>query len=163
MLTFEESEAALAKMVDDLPPEILKGLNCGVILLPDTIFDNDGLLILGRYYFEPMGLGRYVTVHYGSLVKACGYLSVPKFTEKIKDVLHHELVHHLEHQAGDRSLEIQDAIDRNKYLRRRYAPLKQAPHLTHGNTPHDNDSQEINTPQHPDSHNQPNTQPGQAE
>jgi len=116
MLTFEEAEVVLNQHIDALPPDIYKGLNCGVALLVDTIYDDNGLLILGQYHVEPYGLGRYVTIHYGSIFAAHGHLDEESFSEKIKSVLHHELTHHLEHLAGDKSLEIQDAIDIRKML-----------------------------------------------
>ena len=116
MLTFEESEEAIAQMVEDLPQEILEGLNCGISLRHDTLYDDDGLVILGQYHVEPMGLGRYVTINYGSMVVVYGHLSKNAFRKKLKYVLHHELTHHLESLAGDRSLEVQDAIDKRKYL-----------------------------------------------
>ena len=116
MLTYAESEEAVAQMVEELPQEILDGLNCGVILRPDTLYDDDGLLILGQYHVEPMGLGRYVTINYGSMVVVYGHLSKNAFRKKLRYVLHHELTHHLESLAGDRSLEIQDAIDKRKYM-----------------------------------------------
>ena len=109
MLTFEESQEALDEFINELPPEIFKELNCGVSLVEDPLYDTNGLLILGQYHVEPRGLGRYVTINYGSLAAAHGYLSPEGFREKIKYVLHHELTHHLESLAGDRSLEIKDA------------------------------------------------------
>jgi len=116
MITFDEAQEILTQITENLPQEILKGLNCGIILLPDTIIDNDDLIILGRYHVDPLGLGRYVTIHFGSLIKAYGHLPDNLLHDKLKEILHHELVHHLESLAGDRSLEIQDAIDRRKYL-----------------------------------------------
>ena len=121
MLTLEETQAALDEFIDALPPEIFKELNCGVSLWPDTIYDDNGLLILGHYHVEPRGLGRYVTIHYGSLCAAYGYLGPEQFFNKVKEVLHHELTHHLEHLAGDRDLEIQDAQNIRRMLsERRY-------------------------------------------
>jgi len=119
MLTFEEAQEALDQQIDALPPEIFKELNCGVALVPDTIYDENGLLILGQYHVEPRGLGRYVTIHYGSLCAAHGHLNPEGFRDKIKYVLHHELTHHLENLAGDRSLEVEDAINIRKMLRGR--------------------------------------------
>ena len=116
MLTFEESDEAIAQMVEELPQEILEGLNCGISLRNDVLFDDNGLVILGQYHVEPMGLGRYVTINYGSMVEVYGHLSKNAFKKKLRYVLHHELTHHLESLAGDRSLEIQDAIDKRKYL-----------------------------------------------
>lgn len=117
MLSFEASEIWVAELAEQLPQEILDKLNCGIILLPDVLYDDDGLLILGQYHVDPMGLGRYVTINYGSVVAAHGHLGEKSFKEKLKGVLYHELTHHLESLAGDRSLEVQDAIDRHKMLR----------------------------------------------
>ena len=119
MLTYDETKEALDNLIDALPPGIFKDLNCGVALLPDTIYDDNGLLTLGRYHVEPYGLGRYVTIHYGSMMVAYGYLAPHAFHGKLKDVLHHELTHHLEHLAGDRSLEVKDAQDIMRMLGKR--------------------------------------------
>ncbi|MDR0273023.1 MAG: hypothetical protein LBI27_06880 [Clostridiales bacterium] len=118
MLSFEEAEAVLDEIADDLPQEIFDDLNGGYVLTPDIVKDKDGLYILGMYHVEPRGLGRYITVHYGSLAVLYERCSPRVFREKIKLVLHHELTHHLESLAGDRSLEIKDAIDKARYLRR---------------------------------------------
>ena len=118
MLNFEETQEALTQQIDALPPGIYKGLNCGVILIPDTMYDANGLLILGQYHVDPYGLGRYVTIHHGSLAVAYGHLSAEAFIEKLRDTLHHELTHHLESLAGDRSLEIKDKQDIAKMLSR---------------------------------------------
>jgi len=120
MLTFEETQEALDQLVAELPPEIFKGLNCGVALRHDTLYGKNGLLILGQYHVEPRGLGRYVTINYGSLMVNYGHFPPEKFIEKLKYVLHHELTHHLEHQAGDRTLEIKDAHDIRRMLGRQY-------------------------------------------
>ena len=90
----------------------------GVSLTDEVVYDNDGLIILGCYHVEPMGLGKYVTIHYGSLIECYGFRSPRVFEKKLREVLHHELIHHLEHMAGDKSLEKQDAVDRAKMLRR---------------------------------------------
>ncbi|MCL2378107.1 MAG: hypothetical protein FWC77_03170 [Defluviitaleaceae bacterium] len=118
MLTIEETQAALNQQIDELPPGIFKGLNGGVALLPDIMHDANGLLILGQYHHEPYGLGRYVTINYGSLTMAYGYMPTEVFLERLRHTLHHELTHHLESLAGDRSLEIEDAQNIAKMLTR---------------------------------------------
>jgi len=117
MLTFEESQIALDELIDNLPSEIFRGLNCGVSLLPDTKYDANGLMILGQYTIDPRGLGRYVTIYHGSMVLCHGHLPPEQFREKLKGTLHHELTHHLENLAGDRSLEIKDAQNVRRMLR----------------------------------------------
>ena len=119
-MTFEEAQEALEQLIDELPPEIFRGLNCGVSLVADSQYDHNGLLILGQYHVEHHGLGRYVTINYGSLMERYYYLTPEQFTEKLKHVLHHELTHHLEHLAGDRSLEIKDAQDVRRMLAGRF-------------------------------------------
>ena len=116
MLNFEEACDALELLVQELPSEILRGLNCGVVMLNKTEYDTNGLLVLGRYYFEPRGLGRYINIYYGSIRAVYWYSPKDIFIKKITEVLHHELTHHLEHLAGDRTLERQDEIDKIKYL-----------------------------------------------
>lgn len=117
MLSFEETQEALTEIADQLPQAIYRELNGGIILLPETKRHPEGgdLYILGQYHYEPRGFGRYVTLHYGSLQAAHGQLPREAFIEKLREVLYHELVHHLEHLAGDRSLEIQDVVDMMNY------------------------------------------------
>ncbi|MCL2856926.1 MAG: hypothetical protein FWE19_04275 [Oscillospiraceae bacterium] len=117
MLTFEESREALTQIADALPDKIFEELNGGVLLLPDTITDEHDLLILGQYHVDPFGFGRYVTIHYGSMEQAYGHLSHEAFRQKLDDVLRHELLHHIESLADDRSLEIKDAMQVERYLR----------------------------------------------
>jgi len=116
MHTFEEAEIMLDELIDELPPEIFNGLNCGVSLLPDTMYNSNGLLILGQYHVQPYGLGRYVTINFGSLVMVHGHLPAEDFKIKIKETLHHELTHHLEHLAGDKTLENKDKQDVARFL-----------------------------------------------
>ncbi|MCL1844922.1 MAG: hypothetical protein FWF77_03365 [Defluviitaleaceae bacterium] len=115
-MTFEEAEIALDEIADALPEEIFSGLNGGYVLTEERLFDSNGLVILGQYHREPHGLGRYITVNYGSLVEVFGYYSPRRFRRELKRVLHHELIHHLEDLAGDKSLEIQDEIDKAEML-----------------------------------------------
>lgn len=115
-MSFEEAQDVLDEIAAALPREIFRGLNGGYVLTDETIFDGDGLVIMGMYHHEPLGLGRYITVHYGSLLAVYGFMPPQIFREKLKEVLHHELTHHLESLAGDRSLEIQDEIDRAGFL-----------------------------------------------
>ena len=122
MLTFEQAQEALTEIADRIPPAIYRGLNGGILLLPDTLLhpkSGDGrLYILGQYHFDPRGFGRYITIHYGSFCRAHGGLTDDAQVKKLEEILRHELTHHLEHLAGDRSLEVQDAKDLAKYQRR---------------------------------------------
>lgn len=122
MLTFEEAQEALTEIADQIPPEIYRQLNGGILLLPESKMHpeavNGDLYILGQYHYDPQGFGRYITLYYGSFCKAHGNLPDRQFVAKLKDTLNHELIHHLEHLAGDKSLEIQDEIDIAQYRRK---------------------------------------------
>lgn len=123
-MTIEEMQEYLDELEKNLPLEILNELNGGIILVDDIkmhpqSISND-LFILGEYHHEARGLGRYVIIYYGSIMRVHGHLSREKQMEKVKAVLYHELFHHLESQAGERSLEVQDAIDIARY-KDRYA------------------------------------------
>lgn len=108
MTTFEEAQYIIDQLCHDLPQGIFAELNCGVATIPDTIYCSRGLLVLGMYHYEPYGLGRYVTIHYGSMLVAYGHLPPEAFKAELKRVLHHELTHHIESLAGDKSLEHED-------------------------------------------------------
>lgn len=120
MLTFSEAYDALDELMEALPAGIFKGLNGGVVLREGELHDVNGLIILGQYHNEPYGLGRYVTINYGSILCAFGNLPHCDFIKELRNVLHHELTHHIESLAGDRSLEKQDAIDVQRMLAGRW-------------------------------------------
>ena len=120
MLTFEEAQIVLDEIAAALPQEIFAELNGGYMLTPDVV-EEDGGYILGQYHVQIPGLGRYIAVHYGSIVKMGGRLCACRFREKLKEVLHHELTHHIESLAGDKSLEIQDELERARARRRSFS------------------------------------------
>lgn len=119
MLTFTEAQQALTELADAIPPEIYKSLNGGILLLPQEKRHPAGkageLYIQGEYHYEPNGMGRYVVLYYGSLVKTAGHLSDGQFRERLRQVLYHELTHHIEHISGDRSLEKEDMAFLRRY------------------------------------------------
>ncbi|MDR1117225.1 MAG: metallopeptidase family protein [Oscillospiraceae bacterium] len=122
MLSFEEINDILSEIVDDIPQEIFNGLNGGVILKPDVMPHPEGtgedLYILGQYHYNPYGLGRFITINYGSFRNVHGSLPVGLQKEKLREVLYHELTHHLESLAGDDSLVIEDMKNMEKYRER---------------------------------------------
>jgi len=122
-MSFEEVQEFLTKTADSMPAAIYNKLNGGIILVPETKLHpesrGDTLYILGQYHYEPRGFGRYITIYYGSFCQVCANRTRRMQEQKLREVLQHELVHHLEHQAGDKSLEIKDAVDIARYKRRR--------------------------------------------
>ena len=114
-LSFEEARAELTVFVDKLPQAIFEELNAGIVMLSSTLTDENGLLVLGQYHVDIGGLGRYITIYYGSMLEAFGHTDRQTFCAELQDVLQHELIHHLEDLAGDCSLDEQDALELARY------------------------------------------------
>ena len=119
--TFEDIEAMLDEIAAEIPQDIYKGLNGGIILLPNIkphpLSKADDLFILGEYHVQPHGLGRYIAIYYGSFIKLYGHLGYERQRKELRSILFHEFLHHLESLAGERGLEIKDAIELEKYKR----------------------------------------------
>lgn len=121
MFTIDEINELLDEVAMELPDGIFDELNGGVSLLPETkLSDSDpdgGLYTLGEYRRDQMG--RYIVIYYGSLRVVHGACSRKEMRKVLKKLLAHELTHHLESLAGARDLEIEDEIERDKYLQGR--------------------------------------------
>jgi len=131
MITYEELGEMLDEianeMANEMPNELyqvlMRELNGGVILLPEAKIHPESetavsLYIMGEYNYQPRGLGRYITIYYGSFIKVYAYHTPAQQKDALRKVVYHEFTHHLESLAGDRSLERQDAYDIAKYKRR---------------------------------------------
>ena len=114
MLSFEEAGRVLDEAVEALPEGIFDDLNGGVNLLPEEKLGEDGRYILGLYHHDAMG--RYVEIFYGSFLKVFPGASDEKFAEELRKTLRHELTHHVESKAGDRTLERWDEQQRELWL-----------------------------------------------
>lgn len=108
-------------MADEIPPPLYSKLNGGILLLPESKRSprsgRGDLLVLGEYHHEPNGLGRYIVLYYGSLRQAVGQLPAEQFVAKLREVLRHELTHHIESLSGQRELEKQDEAQLARYRR----------------------------------------------
>ena len=121
MFSIEEISKMLDEIASELPEGVFRDLNGGVNLLPEekkSDKDSDGgLFTLGEYRRDQMG--RYIVIYYGSLLKVYGDSSHEKMRKHLRDILTHELTHHLESLAGDRSLEIKDEMKLFDYFSRK--------------------------------------------
>lgn len=121
MIDFEEAGLMLDEIAAELPQEFYKELNGGIILLPEVKFNpmgrNDDLYIMGEYH-SGGGLGRYISIYYGSFERLYGHLSREGFKRQLEHTLKHEFTHHLESLAGERDLEKEDERFLQNYLRR---------------------------------------------
>ena len=103
MISFKEAGKILDAAAERLPREVFKELNGGVNLLPDLREDELGLLVMGMYIVDQTG--RRVEIYYGSFEAAYPDESDAEVAKELDATLRHELTHHIESLAGDRSLE----------------------------------------------------------
>src|SRR5690606_12791891 len=126
-MTYNEFVAVVEEMVDEIPPEFLRGLQ-GVHALehekPEEEFED--VWRLGEY-LDPgaedflgagEGLGRHVALYYGSFVRIAELDPEFDWEEEIWETLTHELRHHVESLAGDASLVEEDLRDQAAFPRR---------------------------------------------
>jgi len=110
----------LNEIVATFPKALFNKLNGGIILLPEVKRNPKGkrndLYILGQYHFGG-GMGRYISIYYGSFNRVYGYLDKEGLRDRLIDTLKHEFIHHLESLAGERDLEIEDQENMARYLR----------------------------------------------
>ena len=120
-LTFDEAQEWLDQVADEIPPELLNHLNGGIVLAPNTVRSphGAGLFTLGTYHYDPTGLGRYIVINYGSFVRVHGRQSVEEQKRALRQVLIHEVTHHIESLSGVRDLEVKDELFLEAYNRRR--------------------------------------------
>lgn len=112
-------------MLDDIsgeiPRELFKRLNGGIILLPEVKYHPEGvgdnLYIMGEYRTSST-MGRTIVIFYGSFMKLYGHLEKEDLRKCVKKTLLHEFTHHLESLAGEKGLEIEDKIFLQQYKER---------------------------------------------
>ncbi len=103
IISFDEAGKILDRTAESLPVEIFKDLNGGINLLHDTVEDADGWLVMGMYIIDNMG--SRIEIYYGSFEAAFEGSSYEEVEKELIDTLKHELTHHIETLAGDKSLE----------------------------------------------------------
>ncbi|MCL2708200.1 MAG: metallopeptidase family protein [Defluviitaleaceae bacterium] len=124
MTTYDVMERMLYEIIDELPEDLFRHLNGGVALVADAKFHEDSagandLYVLGEYHHEPHGLGRYITIYYGSFISLHGRLRPDRQKDRLRRILLHEITHHMESLAGERGLERKDAERLMDYRRRK--------------------------------------------
>jgi len=123
MITFDEAGAMLDDIADEIPEALFNELNGGITLLPNARRDHEGrgfggLYILGEYCHDPLGLGRYIKIYFGSFKRVFGNIGHAGMKNELRKTLVHEITHHVESLAGECGLEIKDAIELEKYKRK---------------------------------------------
>lgn len=124
-MSFEAFQALLNELVDAIPEEFLEGLQ-GVHALPQVRQETGFKRVyrLGEY-LDPgpsaflggnTGLGRHIALYYGSFAEVAAGDPHFAWEDQLWDTLLHELRHHVESQAGDRSL-IEEDVRRHRRFR----------------------------------------------
>ncbi|MDD6225426.1 MAG: metallopeptidase family protein [bacterium] len=121
MLTFEECGEMLDDIVDEMPRELFRELNGGVILMPQSKLHpcavNNDLYILGEYRRD--NLGKYIAVFYGSVATVYGNLPKEEIRTHLTKIMHHEVRHHNEYLAGCDDLGLYDKQQIQDYLQKK--------------------------------------------
>lgn len=117
LLSFDEALTLMDEIADSFPPAFTRDLNGAVLLLPEANFsENDPeLFTLGCYCRDQ--LGRRIELYYGSFVALATSENWTQedWAQELHETLAHEFTHHLEGLAGERGLEIKDAIFMAQY------------------------------------------------
>lgn len=121
MISFDEFETIAYETTDTFPEDFFRELNGGVMVRERSRLhpaaENHDLFVLGEYHRDRY-LGRFVVLYYGSFQRCYGNVSEDELRKQIRKVLLHEFRHHLESLAGERDLEIEDAIALSQYKAR---------------------------------------------
>lgn len=121
MVSISEVEKMLDEAAEQIPKELYRDLNGGIILLPEAKMHHssvaDDLYILGEYH-RSRAMGRYIAIYYGSFKQVSRNLTHAQLKRKLTHTLKHEFTHHIESLAGERDLEVEDARNIARYLSR---------------------------------------------
>lgn len=121
MISISEVQEMLDEAAEQIPKELYRDLNGGIILLPEAKMHHSSvandLYILGEYHHS-RALGRYIAIYYGSFKQVSRHLSKPQLKKKLVHTLKHEFTHHIESLAGDRDLIKEDERSITRYLNR---------------------------------------------
>ena len=118
MVTYEEFEELLFSLADEVPQKYYVELNGGIMareevkMHPQSL--RNDLYVMGEYHRDKV-LGRFVVLYYGSFMRLYSTLEPEELSVYMRKTLLHELQHHLESLAGEKDLEIEDAIYIAKY------------------------------------------------
>lgn len=118
ILSIDEVNDILDEVYEEFPEELFGQLNGGILLLEDAMPDPDAgedVYIMGEYCWDEMG--RYINIYYGSFAALLFDEPREVWVEELRTTLRHELTHHVEGLAGERSLEHKDSAQLEAFRR----------------------------------------------
>lgn len=110
ILSIDEVNDILDQVYEEFPEPLFQGLNGGILLLEDELPNpeaGEDVYIMGEYCRDE--LGRYINIYYGSFSALLFDEPREVWVEELRTTLRHELTHHVEGLAGERSLEYKDS------------------------------------------------------
>ena len=110
ILSIDQCYESLERLAEEYPTRLLDSLNGGILLLEEALPDpeaGEDVYIMGEYCWDEMG--RYINLYYGSFVALLAEEDESVWEEELRITLRHELTHHVEGMAGERSLEYRDS------------------------------------------------------
>lgn len=110
ILSIDRCYDLLDALAEEYPEELFRDLNGGILLLEDELPDPDAgedVYIMGEYCWDE--LGRYINIYYGSFAALLADEPESVWRDELRVTLRHELTHHVEGLAGERSLEYKDS------------------------------------------------------
>lgn len=119
MYTIDAVESMLDEIARELPGDLFRYLNGGVVLLEDCKAHPESagdLYILGEYS-NRHDMGRCIYIYYGSFLRIYGHVPEDALRAQLRATLLHELTHHLESLAGEHGLEAKDRAHLEEYRR----------------------------------------------
>lgn len=119
LLKIEKFNKTIEDIIDEIPEVFFEGLNLGIMINEDVKEHpqsiDKSLYILGEY--NRSNLGSQIIIYFGSFKHMYKYKSDNFIYLQLKEVLLHELTHHLEYRAGEIALETQDKVELENYLK----------------------------------------------
>ena len=116
ILSIDRCYDILDRLVEEYPPQLLDSLNGGILLLEEALPDpeaGEDVFIMGEYCWDE--LGRYIVLYYGSFVELLAEEDERIWEDELRITLRHELTHHVEGLAGERSLEHKDSAQLEEF------------------------------------------------
>ena len=116
ILSIDRCYDILDRLVEEYPPQLLDSLNGGILLLEEAMPDpeaGEDVFIMGEYCWDE--LGRYIVLYYGSFVELLSEENEGVWEDELRVTLRHELTHHVEGLAGERSLEYRDSAQLEEF------------------------------------------------
>lgn len=110
ILSIDQCYDILDRLAEEYPQALFDSLNGGILLLEEELPDpgaGEDVYIMGEYCWDEMG--RYINLYYGSFAALLSGEDESVWEEELRITLRHELTHHVEGLAGERSLEHKDS------------------------------------------------------